>query len=54
MFFAVTAHLFSSYVDNVVFASEAKQSRSTSFIDEILRLRLAMAGFTRKNPSSYF
>jgi hypothetical protein len=46
----VTAHLFSSYVDNVVFASEAKQSHSTSFIDEIASAEPRNDRFYSKKP----
>jgi hypothetical protein len=46
----VTTHLFSSYVDNVVFVSEAKQSHSTSFIVEIASAPPRNDRFYSKKP----
>jgi tetratricopeptide (TPR) repeat protein len=46
----VTTRLFSSYVDNVVFASEAKPSHGTSFIDEIASAAPRNDRFYSKKP----
>jgi tetratricopeptide (TPR) repeat protein len=46
----ITTNLFSSYVGNVVFASEAKQSHSTSFINEIASATPRNDRFYSKKP----
>jgi hypothetical protein len=46
----VTAHLFSSYVDNGVVANEVKQSHGSSFIDEIASAPPRNDRFYSKKP----